>query len=282
MSIVWWRHFGPYVMVVAERAGELGSCVLLGACPANATCEVSRTAPREFAAIDGLTHGPTLPMIAAAMASVDSDLALYEAWRAGDTRAGGRLIDRHLAGLGRFFANKVARQQDVHDLVAETFEGCIKGLERFRAESSFRGYLFGIAHNVLRGYIRSKRRHPDKFDFSEVSVCDLGPSPSELLAHRREQKLLLGALRALPLDYQIVLELTYFEDMTRDEVAEVIACPPGTVASRVRKGRALLLAAVGRLASSPELLQTTTTDLDGWARSLRACLFGSEPRDGRG
>ena len=233
------------------------------------------------AALGRLTRTPTLPMIAEAMASADTDHTLYAAWRAGDTDAGGRLIDRHLAGLGRFFSNKVARQQDVHDLVAETFERCIKALERWRAEASFRSYLFGIAHNVLREYIRGKRRHPDKFDFCEVSARDFGPSPSEVFVHRREQKLLLAALRGLPLDHQVVLELTYFEDMTRDEIAEVIACPAGTVASRLRKGRALLLAEVGRLARSPDLLQSTTTDLDTWARSLRACLLGGEAPGGR-
>ncbi|HWB78011.1 MAG TPA: sigma factor, partial [Nannocystaceae bacterium] len=81
---------------------------------------------------------------------VPSDRELYLDWHRGDAGAGGRLVDRHLVGLGRFFANKVFDGRDAEDLVASTFEICARKLGDWTGTGSFRAYIFGVAHNVLR------------------------------------------------------------------------------------------------------------------------------------
>lgn len=199
-----------------------------------------------------------------------TDGELYGAWTAGDRSAGGRLVDRHLEAIGRFFGNKVTGHADIEDLVGETFERCAKNLGKYRGEGSFRAYLYGIAHNVLRDYIRRKQRGREQLDFGVTSLRDLGPTPSAVLGERREQTLLLQALRHIPLDHQIVLELSYFEGMSRREMAEVLGIPPGTVASRVRKGKQLLWQRIEELAESPSLLHSTIHGLEDWARGLQA------------
>src|SRR5690606_12989864 len=91
--------------------------------------------------------------------------------------------------------------------------------------------------------------------------------PSHLDA-RHEQRLLLAALRHIPLDLQIALELHYWEGMAGPELAEVLGVPEGTVRSRLRRAKELLTERLGELADSPALLESTLSDLDGWARSL--------------
>lgn len=213
---------------------------------------------------------------------MDSDETLYERWEAGDREAGSRLVDRHLEAIGRFFANKVTNLADTEELVGETFETCAKCLGRFEHGSTFRTYLFGIARNVLRDYIKKKGRRPSDVDFHVTSLRDLGPSPSVVLGEHKEQVLLLEALRAIPLAYQMVIELSFFEEMTQAEIATVLELPPGTVASRIRRGKALLFAQIESLADSPGVLQSTMHGLERWAETLRAQLSDEKTHDDPG
>lgn len=199
------------------------------------------------------------------------------AWRDGDRDAGEQLFDRHVDAVAGFFRNKVTH--GVEDLVQQTFMRCLEGIERLRSAASFRSFLFAIAHNLLRETFRARRRDPAPFDPQVLSARDLSPGQSTLVARRREQRLLLEALRTVPLDAQVLLELFYWEDLTSAEIAEVIDAPHGTVRSRLRRARELLRERIGQLASSPSLLASTVQDIDGWAASLRA---RGEPSDSSG
>jgi RNA polymerase sigma-70 factor (ECF subfamily) len=200
---------------------------------------------------------------------VPDDGELYREWVAGDRAAGAALIDRHLTAVSRFFRNKTIATAEHDDLVAMTFERCARSLGGFRGDGSFRGYLLGIALNVLRDELR--KRAPDAA-LDSISVADLGPSPSRIAAERDEARLLLAGLRAIPLEYQLALELHFFEELSRDDAAKLLGIPAGTVASRIRRGRELLAEAIERLAGSPALASTTVSGLDAWARELRAQL----------
>jgi RNA polymerase sigma factor (sigma-70 family) len=204
-----------------------------------------------------------------------SDLELLDRWNAGDLEAGNELFERHFDAVYRFFAHKAP--DDATDLVQRTFLACVEGRARFRAASSFRTYLFAIARHQLLALWRSRRSQD--VDTGATSVADLSPSPSTALVHRREQRVLLEALRALPIDLQIALELHYWEQMSASEIAEVLGVPIGTAKSRLRRGRELLAEAIGRLERDARCLETTLANLDDWAVSLRVALLG-EAREG--
>ncbi|MBC8071777.1 MAG: sigma-70 family RNA polymerase sigma factor [Deltaproteobacteria bacterium] len=205
----------------------------------------------------------------ATVVTVPDDGELYGAWTAGDRRAGAELIDRHLSTLGRFFANKASASIELEDLVAMTFERCARSLGGYRGERPFRSYLLGIAINVFRDELR-RRRLAQPLD--SYTLAALGPSPSHALAGREERRLLLAGLRALPLPYQVVLELGLFEELSQREIAEVLGIPPGTAASRLRRGRELLAAAIAELAPSVALSNATVNGLEAWAATVRAQL----------
>ena len=205
-----------------------------------------------------------------------ADEELYRRWAEGDRSAGQRLVDRHLASISRFFANKAVRDVDVEDLVSTTFERCARGLGGFRADSSFRTYLFGIAHNVLREHVKRAARGVE-VDLGATSLRDLGPSPSSVVAMAEERALLLAALRAVSIETQIVLELSYFEGLGRAEIAELLGVPPGTVASRLRRGRARLEEALRMLSGSPRQLQATLQGLERWMEEIGRAIDDEAP-----
>jgi RNA polymerase sigma factor (sigma-70 family) len=199
-----------------------------------------------------------------------TDLELLAAWRDGDRRAGGELFDRHFSAIRRFFSSKVG--DDYEELVQRTFTRCVEGQQRFRGDGKFRSYLFSIATNVLREHLRQSRRGPS-FDPDCSSVADLElPGPSSIMGARREQQILLEALRRLPLNDQVVLELFYWEQMRSVEIADVLELPHGTIRSRLRLARDRLRGHLDELARSSAELESTVGGLERWATELRQQL----------
>jgi len=185
--------------------------------------------------------------------------------------AGDELFTRHFPAVHRFFRNKVSIDV-LEDLVQQTFMACVEGREQFRRESKFKTYLFGVANNVLRGHYRKNRRTPEPLDYTRTSAVDLAAGPSTMFGKRREERLLLEALRRIPLESQIVLELYYWEEMSASQTALVLGLPEGTVRGRVRRAKQLLEVQLGKLAHNPAELQTTLDGLDRWAAALRERL----------
>ena len=112
------------------------------------------------------------------------------------------------------------------------------------------------------------------------SPITLAPTTmSSILMRRREAQLLVLALREIPLDYQIALELNIFEELSGREIAELLSIPEGTVRGRLRLGKEQLKARLEKLAQTPAELQATMTDLEGWARKIRRVLDREEGDD---
>lgn len=167
-----------------------------------------------------------------------SDAQLLEAWAGGDRAAGEALFERHFEAVARFFRNKLSADTAHEDLIQQTFLGCVEARDRFRGDASFRSFLFAIAHRQLAKYWRTRSR--DRLDFQTVSVFDLDASPSAALVQDQEHQRLLLALRRIPIDSQVALELHYWESMTAAEIAEVLDIPLGTAKTRLRRAKQLL------------------------------------------
>lgn len=197
----------------------------------------------------------------------EEERVLLERWRNGDTRAGDQLFVRHFASVDRFFRHKV-REDEIADLVQRTFMICVERPERFQERSSLRTYLLGIARNILREHYRARARARHE-DIDELSLMDLGAGPSSLIGVKAEQRLLLEALRSIPLAAQEILELFFWESLTGAQIAEILGVGEDTARTRLRRARLLVSEVLKQLANSRTLLESTLSDLDSWARSVR-------------
>jgi RNA polymerase sigma factor (sigma-70 family) len=195
------------------------------------------------------------------------DQQLLVAWRGGDEDAGEVLFERFYDALSRFFRSKAG--EHAPDLIQRTFLVLLETQGRMRDGTTFQAYLFGVARNILLEHYRGKRRDGDRFDVSERSVEDLGPTPTTLLAQAQETRLLLQAMRKIPIESQMILELYFWENMTARDIGDVLEIPEGTARTRIRRAKQLLEAQLEALAASPVLLQSTVSDLESWARHLR-------------
>ena len=198
---------------------------------------------------------------------MSDDLELLKKWREGDAAAGQELFGRHTETLYRFFRNKVA--SGVEDLVQQTMVACLQSQAQYEQRASFRSYLLGVARYQLFDYYRRNKSDAEHLEFNTVTVYDLALSATSQLAKASEERILLEALRRLPVNYQITLELSYWEDLSGPELAEILEVPVDTAYSRLRRAKQLLKEQLAQLSSSNEQLGATRTDLAGWASALR-------------
>jgi RNA polymerase sigma-70 factor (ECF subfamily) len=193
----------------------------------------------------------------------DPDLALLEQWCGGDAAAGNVLFHRHFGTLYKFFEHKVIGEVD--DLVQETFLECVKGRDTFRRQSTFRTYLFAIARNILLQHWRRKAGTRPTLDFEEVSIEALSTSVGSRFARQSERARLLAVLRTMPLEQQLLLEMFYWQELDRDQLAEVFEVETATIGSRLHRARQSMKE---RLGSPAHGQAPAPGDLDTWARSL--------------
>ncbi|MEM9455142.1 MAG: sigma-70 family RNA polymerase sigma factor [Myxococcota bacterium] len=197
---------------------------------------------------------------------MSDDLQLLQAWQAGDRGAGQALFHRYFGLVKGLLQGKTS---DVEELVQRTFEALVQARGRLQVRTSVRAYIISIARHELYASIRRHVREPEAFDPQQVTAIGLLPSASEVVASKAQQRLLLDALRRIPLDAQILLELHYWDEMSTAELAEAFQIPRNTVKTRLRRARQLLEAKMDELSDDAALIASTTLDLDGWARSIR-------------
>jgi RNA polymerase sigma factor (sigma-70 family) len=212
---------------------------------------------------------PPIPATIAIMPALEEspDTELLARWRDGDDAAGNALVRRHFDLLFRFFRGRF--DDGVPDLVQRTFLGAVQARDRVPDGVAFKAYLLGIAHRQMLMAWRTQRRHDAVFTGGTVSAAAQLTSPSRVVAKREEQRTLLAALRELPIEHQVLVELFYWEDLAIDEIATILEVPAGTVKSRLHRARTLLREAIAARAASPDLAESTLSDLEAWARSLR-------------
>lgn len=199
----------------------------------------------------------------------EQDAELLAAWRGGDQDAGERLFDRHADAVARFFENKVRRGAE--DLTQATFLRMLEGLDRIRARSTFRSFVFGVAHNVLREHLREVY-HGQRVDPAVDSMAGLAPGPSTVVGMRQEHQLMLEGLRHLSIDDQILLELYYWEELPTLEVAEILGLAESSIRRRLVDARHRLDIKMAAIAASPDLLARTLQNLDSWVAEVRRQL----------
>jgi RNA polymerase sigma factor (sigma-70 family) len=196
------------------------------------------------------------------------DEELLRRWAGGDRDAGNDLVRRHFSAVYRFFQRRTA-PAEAEDLTQRTFEVVLDKDASFSGRGSFRSYLFGVARNQLLMHLRKEGRKAGR----EVPVDGTQPgpsfSPSGQVAAKQEQKVLLRAMRTLPIDQQIALELFYWEGLSNAEVASVLDVRPTTITTRLWRARDLIREALSRMDVSESVAESTIVDLDKWARSLR-------------
>src|SRR5258705_3402318 len=173
---------------------------------------------------------------------VDQDL--YRQLAQGSEEAFSALYERYQGPIFRFAWHMSGNSATAEDVTQEVFMLLVRNPGNYdRAKGSVAGYLFGIARNLTRRRLdRNRLDEPLAEDWTEANGSILA-SATDLLADLTRAELLAclqKALEVLPQQYREVIVLCDLEEMSYPQAAEVLECPPGTIASRLHRARLML------------------------------------------
>ncbi len=202
--------------------------------------------------------------------STTSDAALLEQWSGGDRTAAEVLLRRYIPIVHRFFKTKV---DEPEEFAQRTLSAFIDARDRIRNPASLRSFILGIARYELLRHVRraSGRR---EVELSEIDINTITRSPLSLAIAGQNVRRVVDALRRIPVDHQIALELYYWEELSTREISEVLAAPQGTVRSRITRARADLRRALEAHGETSQAMETDAM-LAQWIASMRAKVVAS-------
>jgi RNA polymerase sigma-70 factor (ECF subfamily) len=172
-----------------------------------------------------------------------TDEELAASAQRGDLRAYGKLVERYQRLVFRIvWSRSGAGQQDVEDLAQETFVKAWQRLETYDPSRPFKAWIARIAVNTAIERHRSDSRLPPMTDLEDVGavVASSGPDPVAALIGGESRRMLLTRLKELPERYREVVVLRFVEELSYEEITEMLGLPLGSVKTRIFRGRELL------------------------------------------
>jgi RNA polymerase sigma-70 factor (ECF subfamily) len=166
---------------------------------------------------------------------VAADITLIRQWREGNERAARDLVERHAAALARFAASQGVRD-DIDELVQDTFVRAFAAIETFRADSSFRTWLFTIERRLILDRRRAQRRRRDDAEVDERDAATGYDALDVLVANETAQRIREAVSRLSPMQRN-VFTLRVTEGLSYKEIAELLGSTEG--AARVHYHNAL-------------------------------------------
>ena len=186
----------------------------------------------------------------------DSDFQLVERAVAGDQRAYEPLVIKYQRRIERLIGRMVRDTDLVQDIAQETFIRAYRALHQFRGEAQFYTWLYRIAVNTAKKALMDLKRDPLVYESTLAGADDgdetsrLGnepineETPETVLAAREIAAAVNAAMEALPEDLRQAVSLREIEGLSYEEIALAMACPIGTVRSRIFRAREAISARV--------------------------------------
>ena len=177
--------------------------------------------------------------------------------RAGDERALGILLERHLPAVYRFGVKMCRDPEDAKDVVQDTLLAAARGLREFRGASSLSTWLFTIARSFCIKKRRTRVGAPREFvsldsEDARRLTAD-GSAPDEMAGDHQFAKALDLAIADLEPMYREVLVLRDVEGLTAPEAAQVLGVGVDAVKSRLHRARVIVRSRLAPLLESSEV-----------------------------
>lgn len=192
-----------------------------------------------------------------------TDEQLLADYLTGNQAAFADLMQRYQQELYAFLQRFVSDAQVAEDLFQETFIQVYRNVQQFDSTRQFRPWLFTIAANKARDYLRAAgRRGTQSLDNTTgkdegVTFVDLlqtdAPLPPDELTQVEDVQKVQQTLAELPLAYREVLILSYFHRFAYKQMADMLKVPLGTVKSRLHAALALFAKNYKKRFGNPDL-----------------------------
>lgn len=186
-----------------------------------------------------------------------TDEELVNGVQTGKTYMFAELVERYEAKIMRYAKRFLYNTHDAEDSVQEVFIKAYTNIKSFDASRRFSPWLYRIAHNEFLNAIRKKYHDPlPFFDPDTLIPHPVAPEETDQTIKDKELKELMSSnLNKLPLKYREPLVLFYFEDLSYQEISDIMQIPASTVGVRINRAKQTLRQ---NLLNSPEVYEPRT------------------------
>ncbi len=176
------------------------------------------------------------------------DLEVIERILGGEVNDFAILVRKYQKGIYNYALRMVGHEEEARDLAQDIFVAAYKGLKGFRGESKFSTWLFRIAINQTKNrlkYLRRRHFFDDEQHTSEsreardafATLSDPKDNPEEAFLKKDFNSLIMKGLMELPPEARQIIILRDIEDLSYEELSQIMELNLGTVKSRLHRAR---------------------------------------------
>jgi len=180
------------------------------------------------------------------MSADASDLSLVRRVQRGDKGAFDALVLKYQHKLVKLVMRYVRNPAEAEDIAQEAFIKAYRALPQFRGDSAFYTWLYRIAINTAKNAVVSRDRSPVEYDLDRSNTDESydmqgrmkdSETPEGLVLTDEIRSTVNAAIDSLPDDLRTAIVLRELEGLSYEEIAAAMACPVGTVRSRIFRAR---------------------------------------------
>ena len=172
--------------------------------------------------------------------------SMEEVWlaqaKSGDHEAFGCLVRAYEKRVFALTRRLCVDPSDAEEAAQDAFLAVWQGLPSFRGEARFSTWLYRLTVNACTDILRRRQRRSGRdepLDRAEA-LPDRAPSPQEAAERKELRSAIEAGLRQLPEEYRTALVLREIQQLSYEEIAQATGAKPGTIKSRISRGRGLL------------------------------------------
>ena len=176
----------------------------------------------------------------------------------GDADSFNQLIVRWERPIYALAYRTIGREEDARDVCQETFLRAFRALPGFRGQAKFSSWLYRIALNLCRDWIRRERRTgfvqpPEDVDLIDfIAAAEPSESIEDLVSRKDQMRAVERAMALLPEDQRTAIVLKEYHGLTFQEIADLLGCPLSTVKTRLYQGLSVLRRELEKTAAGPK------------------------------
>jgi RNA polymerase sigma-70 factor (ECF subfamily) len=164
------------------------------------------------------------------------DETLIDQIRGGDTASFAMIVERYKVQIYNLAYRFSGSAEDAADMTQDVFCRVFEKLESYRNQSSFFAWVYTLALNYARDWVRKKKNHERKIDrFSKEYSSNEANSPGRILEADEETRSLYSALRTLTVDRREMVLLKYRHERSIREIAEIFNISESAVKMRLNR-----------------------------------------------
>lgn len=163
----------------------------------------------------------------------------------GDQEAFAELVALHEKQVYNLCLRMTGHPEDARDLAQEAFLKAWRGLRFYKFESSFSTWLYRLTSNVCIDFLRQQKRRgtgslvvsDEEGEETELEVPDPDPLPEQQVIQQENQRIVAAAMDELEEEFRLALTLRVVDELSYEEIGEILDLKPGTVKSRIARAR---------------------------------------------